>query len=120
MAIRAPAPPAWDRNVFVRVEQIAATLPQADADLLRGQIKSPHDAIDDGAAQYLAAQDSIRETLRQDPVQARRHARRHGQYPRRAAEFRQVIQGVFADVGGRKCRHSRPPRFGRLAAPGRK
>ena len=26
MAIRAPAPPAWDRNVFVRVEHIADTL----------------------------------------------------------------------------------------------
>ena len=37
MAIRAPAPPAWDRNVFVRVEHIADTLPPADADLLRGR-----------------------------------------------------------------------------------
>ena len=27
MAIRAPAPSYWDRNVFVRVERLAAPLP---------------------------------------------------------------------------------------------
>ena len=29
MAVRAPAPSYWDRNVFVRVERLAATLPPA-------------------------------------------------------------------------------------------
>ena len=37
LAVRAPAAaPTWDRDVFVRVERLAATLPPADADLLRG------------------------------------------------------------------------------------
>ena len=37
MAIRAPAPaPRWDPDVFVRVERLSATLPPADADILRG------------------------------------------------------------------------------------
>ncbi len=32
-AIRSPAPPSWDRDVFVRVERVAGTLPPTDADL---------------------------------------------------------------------------------------
>ena len=64
MAIRAPAPPAWDRNVFVRVEHIADTLPPADADLLRGQINANRQLIDDAQRQYHSAQDRIHEALR--------------------------------------------------------
>ncbi len=40
MAVRAPAPSYWDPNIFVRVERLAATLPPADADILRGQINA--------------------------------------------------------------------------------
>lgn len=47
MAVRAPAPSYWDRNVFVRVERLAATLPPADADILRGQINANRAAIAD-------------------------------------------------------------------------
>ena len=67
MAIRAPAAPAWDRNVFVRVEHIADTLPPADADLLRGQIKINRQTIDGAQRQYRSAQDEIRATLRREP-----------------------------------------------------
>jgi uncharacterized membrane protein len=35
MFIRAPEQRTWDRNVFVRVERLAATLPAADAQILR-------------------------------------------------------------------------------------
>ena len=96
MAIRAPAPPAWDRNVFVRVERMAATLPPADADLLRGQIKANRGAIEDAQTKYRAAQDAIRETLRQDPFDA--ETMRAAMAKTRAARqtFDQAIQGVFA------------------------
>ncbi|HZL39822.1 MAG TPA: periplasmic heavy metal sensor [Pseudolabrys sp.] len=96
MAIRAPAPPAWDRNVFVRVEHIADTLPPADADLLRGQINANRQLIDDAQRQYHSAQDQIHETLRHVPFEA--EAMRASMAKTRAARqnFDQVIQGVFA------------------------
>lgn len=96
MTIRTPAPPAWDRNVFVRVERIATTLPPSDAELLRGQIKANREAIEDTQTKYRTAQDSIRATLRQDPFDPA--AMRAAMAKTRAARqnFDQVIQGVFA------------------------
>ncbi len=98
MAIRAPAPSAWNRNVFVRVERMAATLPPADADLVRDQMKAHHDAIANAQDKYYAARESIRATLRQDPfkVDDMRTAMLQTQAARQA--YDQVIQGVFADI----------------------
>jgi uncharacterized membrane protein len=98
MAIRAPAPSAWDRNVFVRVERLSATLPQADADLVRGQMQAHHTAIEDAQNMYYAARDQIRETFRQDPFKP--DAMRAAMAKTRAARqnYDQVIQDVFADV----------------------
>jgi uncharacterized membrane protein len=96
LVVRAPATPAWDRNVFVRVERIAATLPPADADLLRGQINANRQLIEDSQTQYRSAQDQIRATLRQEPfdVEAMRAAMANTRAARQS--FDQVIQGVFA------------------------
>lgn len=95
-AIRSPAPPSWDRDVFVRVERVAATLPPTDADLLRGQIKINRGAIEDTQANFRAAQDVIRDALRQDPFQP--ETLRAAMAKTRAARqtFDQTIQGVFA------------------------
>ena len=95
MFIRAPAP-TWDRNVFVRVERVAATLPPADADLLRSRINANYAAIDDAQNAYQTARDSIRATLRQDPFdgEAMRTAMAKTRVARQA--FDQTIQGVFA------------------------
>ncbi len=96
LAVRAPAPPSWDRNVFVRVERLAASLPPADADLLRGQIKANRETIEDAQTNYRAAQDVIRVTLRHEPFDVA--AMRAAMAQTRAARqnFDQVIQGVFA------------------------
>jgi uncharacterized membrane protein len=96
MAVRAPAPPAWDRNVFVRVEHIADTLPPSDADLLRGQINANRQLIDEAQTKYHSAQDSIHAALRRQPFDA--EALRAAMAQTRAARqsFDQVIQGVFA------------------------
>jgi len=96
VAVRAPAPPTWDRNVFVRVERIADTLPPADADLLRGQINANRQLIEDSQTQYRSAQDQIRETLRHEPfdVEVMRAAMAKTRAARQS--FDQVIQGVFA------------------------
>ena len=76
MFIRAPAPRHWDRDVFVRVERMAATLPPADAQILRTAMEANHAAIEQAQDAYHAARDDIRETLRQDPfkVEAMRAA----------------------------------------------
>ena len=96
LVVRAPAPSAWDRNVFVRVERIADTLPPADADLLRGQINANRQLIEDSQAQFRSAQDQIHETLRREPfdLEAMRAAMTKTRAARQA--FDQVIQGVFA------------------------
>ena len=115
MAVRAPAPPSWDRNVFVRVERIAASLPAADADLLRGQIKANRDGIENAQSKYRAAQDTIRAMLRQEPFDAA--AVQAAMAKARAArqDFDQSIQAVFAgsaaqmSPAGRKALADWPP-----------
>ena len=101
MAVRAPAPSYWDRNVFVRVERLAATLPPADADILRGEINANRAAIVDAQASYHAAQDHIHQVLRQEPfdVEALRAAMTKTRAGRQA--FDQSIQGVFAVIAGK-------------------
>ncbi len=96
IAIRAPAPSYWDRNVFVRVERLAATLPPADADIVRGEINANHVAIDEAQTKYHAAREHIHEVLRQEPFDPA--AMRAAMAQTRAARqtFDQVIQGVFA------------------------
>ena len=120
MAVRAPAPSYWDRNVFVRVERLAATLPPADADILRSQINASRTAIEDAQTAYHTAQDQIHEVLRQEPfdIEAMRAAMAKTRAGRQA--FDQTIQGVFAGVAaslssaGRQALANWPP--GRKAA----
>jgi uncharacterized membrane protein len=96
MAIRAPAPPTWDRNVFVRVERLAATLPPADADELRGEINANRQTLETAQTQYHTAQDQIRQSLRHEPfdVEAMRAAMAKSRAARQ--NFDQILQGVFA------------------------
>lgn len=97
LAVRSPPPaPTRDRNVFVRVERLAAALPPADADLLRDQIKGNREAIEQTQTKYHTARDAIRATLRQEPFDA--GAMRAAMANTRAARqvFDQTIQGVFA------------------------
>jgi uncharacterized membrane protein len=96
LAVRTPTPPSWDRNVFVRVERVAATLPPSDADLLRGQIKANREAIEDTQTKYRAAQDVIRETLRLEPFDIAAMGTAMAQTRAARQAFDQVIQSVFA------------------------
>jgi uncharacterized membrane protein len=115
-AIRAPAAPSWDRNVFVRVERVAATLPPADADLLRGQINGNRATIEDTQTKYRTAQDAIRATLRQDPFDAAAMGAVMAKTRAARQNFDQVIQGVFAGAAaqmssaGRHALADWPPR----------
>ena len=99
IAIRGPAPPpTWDRNVFVRVERIAATLPPADADILRGTINANRQALDAAQNDYRAAQDSIHAALRAEAFKSEelRAAMTKTRNARQA--FDQIVQGAFADA----------------------
>jgi uncharacterized membrane protein len=102
MAIRAPAPPPrWDPNVFVRVDRLAATLPAADASVLKGMIAANHAAIESTQDKYHAARDEIRATLRQNPFKVA--DMRAAMAKSRAARqnFDLEIQGVFADAAAK-------------------
>lgn len=116
MAIRAPAPSYWDRNVFVRVERLSATLPPADADLVRSQVNANRAAIDTAQTKYHQARERIHDLLRQEPFDAAalRAAMAETQAARQA--FDQVVQGVFAATAekmspaGRSALADWPPR----------
>jgi uncharacterized membrane protein len=101
MAIRAPAPPSWDRNVFVRVERIAGTLPPADADLLRGVVNGGKQTLEATQNDYRTAQHQIRLVLRQEPfaVDGLRAAMAKTRATRQT--FDQTLQGLFADAAAR-------------------
>jgi len=96
MAVRAPDAAWWDQNVFVRVDRLAATLPQADAAIVRQQIEADHDAIANAQYNYRAAQDAVRATLRHEPFDV--EAMRAAMVKTRAARqnYDQTIQRVFA------------------------
>jgi uncharacterized membrane protein len=101
--------------VFVRVERLAASLPPADGDLLRGQIKANHAPIEDTQTNFRAAQDTIRSMLRREPFDAA--ALQAAMAKTRAARqnFDQTIQGVFATAAtqmsplGRRALADWPP-----------
>jgi uncharacterized membrane protein len=101
VVVRAPAPSYWDRNVFVRVERLAVTLPPADADILRGEINANRAAIESAQTAYHTAQDHIHDVLRQEPfdVEAMRAAMAKTRAARLTSD--QTVQGVFAVVASK-------------------
>ncbi|HET9716952.1 MAG TPA: periplasmic heavy metal sensor [Pseudolabrys sp.] len=115
MAIRAPAPSYWDPNVFVRVDRLAATLPQADAEILRAKINTNHADIDRAQTNYHSARQRIHDVLRQEPFDV--EAMRTSMAQTRAArlKFDETIQNVFADIAseispaGRQALANWPP-----------
>ncbi len=108
LSVRPPAPqPVWDRDVLVRVERIAASLPPADGTLLRAQINANRDAVEAAQAKYRASQDSIRQAWRAEPfdADALRTATLNTQAARQT--FDQTIQGVFAGAAAQMSQSGR-------------
>jgi uncharacterized membrane protein len=116
MAVRPAASPSWDRNVFVRVERLAGSLPPADGDLLRGQIKTNRASIENTQAKYRAAQDTIRAALRLEPFDVTALQAAMAQTRAARQNFDQAVQGVFATSAaqmsqvGRRALADWPPR----------
>jgi len=115
MVVRAPAPSYWDPNVFVRVERLAATLPPADAEILRKQIDANRAAIEDAQTKYHSARQHIHEVLRQEPFDVGAMRAATAQTRTARLNFDQTVQGVFADIaakitpGGRQALANWPP-----------
>ena len=115
MVVRAPAPSYWDRNVFVRIERLAATLPPGDADILRSEVNANRPAIESAQTAYHTAQDHIHEVLRQEPfdIEVMRAAMTKTRAARLTSD--QTVQGVFAAIAskispaGRQAMANWPP-----------
>ena len=116
MSIRAPAPSYWDRDVFVRVERLAATLPPADADLVRGAMNANRGVIAAAQLKFQEAREHIHNMLRQEPFDPA--ALRAAMAESRAARgaYDQLVQGIFATTAaqmsgaGRHALADWPPR----------
>jgi uncharacterized membrane protein len=107
MVIREPDAPSWDRNVFVRMERLSATLPSADAEKLRGDITNNHQQIEAAQTQFRGAQDQIRAALRKEPFDV--NDLRAAMTQTRAARqnFDQILQGMFADAASKMSHDGR-------------
>lgn len=101
LAVRPEPAPRWDRDVFVRVERVAAALPQADADILRGTMQANHDAIAKAQSSYHAARQAIHETLRQDPFKIEDLRAAMAQARAARQTYDETIQGAFADIAAK-------------------
>jgi uncharacterized membrane protein len=98
MAVRAPAKPRWDPNVFVRVERIAEMLPPADAKIVLDGMRANHAAIDQAQTSYYAAREEIHETLRQDPFKVADMRAAMAKMRSARQTYDEVVQNVFADA----------------------
>jgi uncharacterized membrane protein len=87
--------------VFVRIDRIAATLPPADADVLRGTIDNTRQALDKAQTDFRAAQDQIRDTLRREPFSSDDMRAAMGKTRAARQNFDQVVQGAFADAAAK-------------------
>ena len=96
-----------DRSVAARMERLAATLPAADADILRAEYRAKATNVDGARTTYRNAQDEVRRILRAEPFQA--DVMRAAMSEQRSARqvFDQLLQDVVASAAAR------------MSAPGR-
>ncbi len=85
-----------DRSIGGRIERLAATLPQADAEIMRNMYRAQAVAIEPRQETYRRAQDKVRQTLRAQPfdVNAMRTAMIEARGARQA--FDQSVQDFIA------------------------
>ena len=114
--VRTPPQPSWDRNVFVRFERMAATLPPADSRLFLDQIAADRPAIEAAQTAYRDAQTNYRDALRAEPFDAA--ALRNAMVQSRAARqaYDETIQNAIAATAAKMSTDGRrgvadwPPR----------
>jgi uncharacterized membrane protein len=94
-------PPTIDRSIGARMERLAATLPPADADVLRATYRADVATVEASRDAYRKAQDDVRQTLREEPF--RPDAMRAATVKTRAARqgFDEAVQDVIATAAGK-------------------
>src|SRR5262249_9280627 len=97
----APATTAIDRSIGARMERIAATLPGADADVLRATYRADATTVDAARARSGKAPDDVRARLRGERF--RPDAMRAAMGKTRAARqgFDEAVQDVIAIAAGK-------------------
>jgi len=97
----AAAPAPVDRSVGARIERLAATLPAADADVLRAEYRANASRLDAAREEYRNAQDEVRHILRVEPFDP--EAMRGAMTATRTARqgFDQLLQDVIASAAAR-------------------
>lgn len=104
LAVRpAPAPTAstWDPDVFVRIERIAATLPAADAAVIRAQLGADRATLAAAQSAYHSDRAAIHEALRTEPFDA---AALRASMSRARADrqsYDQILQNLFAQAASK-------------------
>jgi len=101
VAERAMSAAPLDRSVGARIERLAATLPAADGEVLRGEYRANATTVDASREGYRNGQDAVRQTLRRDPFQP--DAMRAAMAETRAARqtFDQLLQEVIASAAAK-------------------
>ena len=100
-ADRATTAAPLDRSVAARIERLAATLPPADADILRAEYRANSATVDASREAYRAAQDDVRATLRGEPFQPEAMRVAMGQTRAARQVFDQLLQDVIASAAAR-------------------
>jgi uncharacterized membrane protein len=99
IAIRPPAPSAWDPDVFVRIDRLATTLPRTDAALLRARFEDNRNTIENAQSAYRSAQDEIHQTLQRSPFDVDAMRAAMGKTRAERQNFDRILQGILAAAG---------------------
>jgi len=101
IADRSASTAPFDRSVAARVERLAATLPAADAEILRAEYRANAATVDAARAAYHQAQDDVRGVLRKDPFAP--EAMRAAMSTTRSARqgFDQLLQDMIASAAAK-------------------
>lgn len=110
-----------DRSMSARIERLAQAVPPADAQKIRDEFQANRNAIETARANFDAARDAVRDSLRREPFVA--DAMRAAAAQRRAARqnYEQVLHGIIIGAAekmspeGRRdladWRPDRPPKY---------
>jgi Arc/MetJ-type ribon-helix-helix transcriptional regulator len=98
MAARTSTHLPWNRDIFIYVERLLVTMPQPDAVVMRTQIESDRYEIKNAQSAYRAAQEAIREALRQDPFDVGKMHAAMVETREARQDFDRAVQEIFASA----------------------
>jgi uncharacterized membrane protein len=100
LLVREPAQQQLDRSVSARIERLAATLPSADAQILRAEFNANRANIEGARGEYENARDGIRTVLRQEPYDQAAMGEAMAKTRTARQDFDRVLQAMVAKAAG--------------------